>query len=123
MRKRLAMTLAGKTFRAVANSSNGTINTETTMSFVSEDKRGILGVYGGGTIRTGQVVAGRRDEWTVEMLYQCVTVSDELKAGRAVARFSQAPDGAPRMRLDWQWLTGDQGKGTSEWVLDPSRGA
>ena len=56
------MTLAGKTFRAVVNSSNGTINTGTTMSFVSDDERGILGVYGGGTIRTGQVVARRRDQ-------------------------------------------------------------
>lgn len=78
----MAETLAGKTFRAVVNSSNGTINTDTTMSFVSEDERGILGVYGGGTIRTGQVVA--------------------------------------RMHLDWQWLTGDQSKGTSGWVLEPS---
>jgi hypothetical protein len=25
-----------------------------------------------------------------------------------------------RMHLDWQWLTGDQSKGTSEWVLEPS---
>ncbi len=120
MRKRLAMTLAGKTFRAVVNSSNGTINTDTTMSFLSEDGRGVLGVYGGGTIRTGQVVARRRDEWTVEMLYQCVTVSDELKAGRALARFSQATDEPLRMHLDWQWLTGDQSKGTSEWVLEPA---
>jgi hypothetical protein len=114
------MTLAGKTFRAVVNSSNGTINTDTTMSFVSEDERGILGVYGGGTIRTGQVVARRRDQWTVEMLYQCVTVSDELKAGRALARFSDALDKPLRMHLDWQWLTGDQSKGISEWVLEPS---
>lgn len=120
MRKRLAMTLAGKTFRAVVNSSNGAINTDTTMSFLSEDERGVLGVYGGGTIRTGQVVARRRDEWTVEMLYQCVTGSDELKAGRALARFSQATDEPLRMHLDWQWLTGDQSKGTSEWVLEPA---
>ena len=114
------MTLAGKTFRAIANSSNGTISTDTTMTFVSEDERGIIGVYTGGTIRTGQVVARRRDDRTVEMLYQCVTVSNELKAGRARARFSHAPDNTLLMHLDWQWLTGDQSGGVSEWMLESS---
>ena len=47
------MTLVGKPFRAIANSSNGTMNTETTMTFVSENESSILGVYSGGTIRTG----------------------------------------------------------------------
>jgi hypothetical protein len=102
------MTLAGKIFRAVANSSNGTIGTDTTMTFVSDDERGLLGVYAGGTIRIGQVVARRRDHCTVEMLHQCVTVSQELKAGRALAHFSHAPDKTLSMHLDWQWLTGDQ---------------
>ena len=90
------------------------------MTFVSEDERGILGVYAGGTIRTGQVVARRKDHCTIEMLYQCVTVSEELKAGRALARFSQMPDKTLCMHLDWQWLTGDQSGGVSEWILEAS---
>jgi hypothetical protein len=114
------MTLAGKTFRAIANSRNGSISTDTTMTFVSEDERGILGVYTGGTIRNGQVLARRKDHCTVEMLYQCVTVASELKAGRALARFSHMPDKTLCMHLDWQWLTGDQSGGVSEWVLEPS---
>lgn len=114
------MTLAGKTFRAIGNSSNGTISTDTTMTFVSEDDRGILGVYAGGMIRTGQVVACRKDHCTVEMLYQCVTVSHELKAGRALAHFSYTPDKTLCMHLDWQWLTGDQSGGVSGWVLEAS---
>jgi hypothetical protein len=52
------------------------------------------------------------------MLYQCVTVSDELKAGRALARFSHLPDEKLCMHLDWQWLTGDQSGGVSDWVLE-----
>jgi hypothetical protein len=105
------MTLVGKTFRAIANSSNRTISTDTTMTFVSEDERGILGVYAGGTIRTGQVVARRKDDDTVEMLYQCVTISHELKAGRALARFSHTPEKTLCIHLDWQWLTGDRPTG------------
>jgi hypothetical protein len=114
------MTLAGKTFRAIANSSNGTISTDTTMTFVSEDERGILGVYAGGAVRVGQVVARRKDDSTVEMLYQCVTASYELKAGRALARFSHTPDKTLCMHLDWQWLTGDRSGGVSEWMLEAS---
>lgn len=112
------MTLAGKTFRAVANSSNGTMNTDTTMTFVSEDESGILGVYGGGTIKTGNVVARRVSDSIVEMLYHCVTVSGELKAGQARARFTSDPDRGLCMHLDWQWLTGDRTSGRSEWVLE-----
>lgn len=112
------MTLAGKTFRAIANSSNGTLNTDTTMTLVSEDESGILGVYRGGTIRSGRVVARRRIDSTVEMLYHCVTVSGELKAGQALARFTSDSERGLCMHLDWQWLTGDRANGHSEWVLE-----
>jgi hypothetical protein len=47
-------------------------------------------------------------------------VSDELKAGRPLARFSDASDRPLRMHLDWQWLTGDQSEGASEWMLEAS---
>lgn len=35
------MTLAGEIFRATVNSSNGTLNADTTMTFASEDESGI----------------------------------------------------------------------------------
>jgi hypothetical protein len=114
------MTLVGETFRAIANSSHGTLNTDATMTFVSEDESGILGVYRGGTIRSGSVVARRRTDATVEMLYHCVTGSGELKVGQALARFTSDSDPGPCMRLDWQWLTGDRATGHSEWVLETS---
>ena len=117
-----AMNLAGKTFRLMANSSNGTVDGDTAMTFVSDDDRGVTAVYGGGTIRSGQVIAVRQDASTVEMLYQCITSGGDLKAGRAVARFEQTPGLPPRMRLDWRWLTGDGSAGESEWVLQPDGG-
>lgn len=112
------MTLAGKTFRAVANSPNGTIGTDTTMTFMSEDDAGILGVYGGGAVATGRVLARRRSDATLEMLYHCVTTSGELKAGQASARFTTDSDDRRWMKLDWQWLTGDRTSGRSEWILE-----
>ena len=43
------MNLAGKTFRAVSNSKNGHLNTETEMHFTS-DSSIVEGTYSGGTI-------------------------------------------------------------------------
>jgi hypothetical protein len=106
------MTLAGEIFRATVNSSNGTLNTDTTMTFVSEDESGILGVYAGGTVKTGSVVARRTGDSIVEMLYHCVTVSGELRAGQARARFTSDPERGLCMQLDWQWLTGDRTSGS-----------
>jgi hypothetical protein len=88
------MTLVGKPFGAIANSSNA--------------------------IRTGNVVARRKIDSTVEMLYHCVTVSGELKAGQAFASFTHNSENRLCMHLDWQWLTGDRSKGRSDWVLETS---
>lgn len=110
------MKLTGMIFQALSNSSQGTINTNTTMTFVSDDESEILGNYHGGTIKTGNVVGRWIDAFTMEMLYHCITVTGELKAGRALASFSRDSDGLMHMHLDWQWLMGDQSKGTSQWV-------
>ena len=109
--------LNGKTFRATANSSHGTLNTETKMIF-SEDPSEITAVYAGGTIRTGFVVGRRNGDFTIEMLYQCITVDGELKAGQATASFAQDPVSGETMHLNWQWLTGDREAGESDWALE-----
>jgi hypothetical protein len=111
------MQLAGKTFRAITNTASGTINTETTLTFVSEDGP-LLGVYSGGTIVHGNVIACRNGESSIEMLYQCLTVAGELQAGCALGKFEWGADQQLHMYLDWHWLTGDQSKGQSEWVLE-----
>jgi hypothetical protein len=108
------MELDGVTFRATANSAHGTLNTATQMTFAEADGT-LTAVYGGGTIRHGTVVASHQDDGTVDMLYHCITTAGELKAGQAHATFVEA-DGATRMHLDWQWLTGDRERGQSEWV-------
>ena len=110
------MNLTGTTFRAIHNSANGALDSETTMTFVSESGEAILGVYSGGAITAGQVVATRQDESNANVLYHCVTADGQLKAGEARAHFTRDADGRQRMHLDWQWLTGDGTSGESEWV-------
>lgn len=110
------MNLAGKTFRAVANSENGRIDTDTEMTFSADDGVAI-GTYRGGTIAIGHVIAKHIGDSEMEMLYQCVTTSGEVRAGRAHAILTVDDAQEIRMRLDWQWLTGDRTHGTSTWVL------
>jgi hypothetical protein len=110
------MNLAGKAFRATSNSSNGNLNTETVMRFTSDDGI-VVGMYSGGTIAVGHVLAKRTSAQDLEMLYQGVTRDGAHNAGKARATFASDEQGRLHMYLDWQWFTGDQSKGQSEWVL------
>jgi hypothetical protein len=110
------MNFAGTTFRAVSNSANGNLNTETEMRFTG-DNGIVVGVYSGGTIAAGHVLAKRVGESELDMLYHGATTDGIHNAGKARATFGADRDGRMRMYLDWQWLTGDQSKGRSEWVL------
>ena len=110
------MQLNGLAFRAVTNSENGSINSETIMRFTLDDTV-IAGSYSGGTIVVGHVIAKRLGESEIEMLYQGANTNGQVQAGKANAQFRPNADGRMSMYLEWQWLTGDQSSGTSEWVL------
>ena len=110
------MDLTCTTFRAVANSANGSLNNETEMRFTSDDGI-VIGNYSGGTIVTGQVLATRLGESELEMLYQGATAGGVIQAGRAHATFATGDDDRLHMYLNWQWLTGDRSEGKSEWVM------
>jgi len=110
------MNLKGLAFRAVANSKNGSLNTDTIMRFTA-DEGVIVGSYSGGTIAIGHVLAKRLTESEIEMLYQGATTEGQVQAGRADALFRPNANGRMSMYLEWQWLTGDGSSGQSEWVL------
>ncbi len=107
------MNIQGKSFKAATNSENGSLDSNTVMHFTSETEV-IVGTYGGGTIRTGAVLAKRISENELEMLYQGATTSGLIQAGKAKAIFEPS-SGKLRMTLEWQWLTGDTSSGRSEW--------
>jgi len=108
--------LAGRAFRAVSNSANGAVGAQTIMRFASDDNGVVTGVYSGGAIVTGHVLAKRTDDGGLDMLYQAATAQGQIHAGRATARFEHSPaGGGVTMHLDWQWLTGDQSRGQSIW--------
>ena len=110
------MNLKGKTFRAVSNTAHGSINTDTKMHFTS-DKGVVAAEYRGGTIVTGHVLGKRINETEMDLVYLSATISGEVKAGKAHAKFSRGEDRKLHMHMDWQWLTGDHSSGQSDWVL------
>ena len=110
------MNLAGMVFRAVSNSKNGHLNSETEMRFTVDDGI-VVATYSGGTIVVGHVLAKRTSATELEMLYHGATRDGVQSAGTAHATFSPGSDGRLHMYLNWQWLTGDRSKGQSEWVL------
>ena len=83
------MNLAGVTFRAVANSENGSLNTQTEMRFTRDDGI-VVASYDGGTIAVGHVLGKRLGEDELEMLYQGATT------GRRRAGGDRARDVLPR---------------------------
>jgi len=85
------------------------------MCFTSDDHL-VIGSYSGGTIVTGSVLGKRVSESELELLYHGANTKGEVAAGKAHARFAPDQEGRTHMYLDWQWLTGDQSKGQSEWV-------
>lgn len=76
------MNLAGTTSRAVSNSENGSLNTETEMRSTS-DEGIVVGNYSGGTIVAGHVLGKHVGESEVEMLYQGATPAGEVETGLA----------------------------------------
>ena len=110
------MNLKGKIFRAVSNSAHGSMNTETKMYFTS-DKGVVAAEYKGGSIVTGHVLGKRVNESEMELLYLSATISGDVKAGKAHAKFTRGEDRKLHMHMDWQWLTGDHSSGQSEWVM------
>lgn len=103
-----------KKFALVDNSVNGKVNAETIFEYEQEGDL-VTANYRGGGIRYGKIIARLENE-SLHMLYQCLTETDELKAGKAIAAISVTSENKLCLNLDWEWLGDESSKGTSEYV-------
>jgi hypothetical protein len=106
--------LNNKTFVLLQNSENGEVNADTIFKYNQEGNL-VTADYYGGTIRYGKIIGDLQGD-RMDMLYQCITTDNELKAGKALAHLSLTDDGKIKMKLDWMWLTNDNNRGVSEYV-------
>ncbi len=102
-----------KRFALIQNSDNGEVNAETIFEYKQEDNL-VTAEYFGGTIRYGKIIADLKGD-KLNMLYQCLTTDNELRAGKALAQISLAENGKMKLRLNWEWLTNGNDKGESEY--------
>jgi len=110
--------LNNKKFTTVANSKDGKASSATVFHYRQKGKVVTAG-YQGGDIVHGKIIAKLIGEDELEMLYQCLTTDDELKAGKAIAKMGYDDEGLIRLKLNWEWLDDSNQKGTSEYVEIP----
>lgn len=109
-----AINFNNKTFALLENSENGKVTNQTIFKYQQEGNL-VTADYFGGTIKYGKIIA-RLDGNQLNMLYQCLTTNDELKAGKAIADITFNENGKILLTLNWEWLIDGNGKGVSVYV-------
>ncbi|WP_303318500.1 hypothetical protein Q4Q34_04105 [Flavivirga abyssicola] len=103
-----------KTFFLIENSENGKVNSETIFKYKQKGNL-VTADYYGGTIKYGKIIAHLKND-KLDMLYQCITTENELKAGKAVAQISVTSSNKIKLILNWEWLENKNEHGISEYI-------
>ena len=105
--------LDGRVFVPVENSPAGTVSGDTRFEF-KQDGPLVTARYKGGAVIDGHILGHFLQADQADLLYHCVTDDGDLKAGHAIATFSDLPDGRLRIDMRWRWLNGE-GQGSSRY--------
>lgn len=103
-----------KTFSLLNNSENGKVNSKTIFKYKQEDHL-VTANYYGGNIKYGKIIAHLSNN-SLNMLYQCITTENELKAGKAIAKISLTENKKIKLKLHWEWLDDKNENGISEYI-------
>jgi len=103
-----------KTFSLIENSEKGKVNSETIFEYKQKEEL-ITANYYGGTIKYGKIIAVLKND-KLDMLYQCITLDNELKAGKAIADITLTTEKKIKLKLHWQWLDNQGQSGISEYL-------
>ena len=103
-----------KKFSLIENTESVKVNSDTVFEFYQKDDL-VTANYFGGTIKYGKIIALLNGN-KLNMIYQCVTTDNELKAGKAIADVSLNESEKIKLNLRWEWLNKANEKGTSEYL-------
>ncbi len=103
-----------KVFLLVQNTDNGKVNSETVFKY-KQDGNLVTADFSGGSVRYGKIIAFYEGD-KLNMIYQMITIENDLKSGQAVAKISMTEAGKIKLNLNWQWLTTSNEKGQSEYI-------
>ncbi|WP_010523518.1 hypothetical protein [Aquimarina agarivorans] len=108
------MDLDNKKIVTVKN-ENGLSSDKTIFHYFQKGKT-ITAKYKGGCVLEGFIIGKELQSSKIELLYQCLTIEGELKAGRSEGVVSKTTDGKLKLNFDWNWLNGDLSGGKSEYI-------
>jgi len=101
-----------KCFRVVENTSNGETSTETIFEYKQENEI-ISCSYGGGKIKTGNLLGTVDASGVINMSYHQINTKGELVFGTCTSKPVIMPNGKIKLLESWQWGSGDLSKGNS----------
>ena len=113
-RRKKLINFDNKTFCLQTNSRNGTSNSDTVFHY-QQNANIVTAKFGGGNVICGTIIALHRGDH-LDMIYQMLTATDELKSGKAVAKIVSTANEKIQLELDWEWLTDSGNKGTSVYL-------
>jgi hypothetical protein len=108
----LSLNLEGKQFRPVANVENGDVGDGTIFHYFQDGDQ-VWADYAGGAVVKGHLMGKVMLSGLLEFAYHHINSDGEIMAGQCRSTPEVLPDGRLRFHEDWQWLTGDQSRGTS----------
>lgn len=108
------MNLNNKRFRTKEN-QKGLSSNETLFQYFQNEEI-ITGTYSGGKIKSGNIIGKQLSEHEIELLYQCLTVDNELLAGQSYGAVTKNEEGLLEIKFEWSWLNGDKSGGLSHYI-------
>jgi hypothetical protein len=101
-----------RVFASVANSSTGDVGAATRFHY-HHSRDIVWATYQGGAVAQGTLIARVQPDGSLDMRYQHVTISGEIKTGKCVSRPEILVDGRIRLHEQWRWTEGGSESGES----------
>lgn len=101
-----------KIFRSVANSANGEVGSNTFFEYTQSGNI-VTGIYYGGNIIKGSLIALVDAAGVLDMRYQHINTQQQLMTGTCITTPEILCNGKMRLHEQWQWTCGDKSTGTS----------
>jgi hypothetical protein len=99
-------------FRASTNSTGGDVDGDTLFNYWQHGDV-VWATYQGGAILFGTMVGVVRTDGSLDLRYQHVSATSEIRTGRCRSTPELLDDGRVRLHEQWEWTEGGAGTGSS----------
>jgi len=106
------MNYHNKKFKAVKNTDNGEVSSET-IFYYKQTENIVTAEYSGGEIISGHLIAIVDADGCLDMCYHHINTQGELMTGKCFSKPEILPGGRIRLYEKWQWTSGDFSEGES----------